>query len=254
MGNAGRTIAVVAAVVLALIATAAITMYIRGIEARAFDDAEMVEVFVAQEEIPAGITAGSASEAGAIDREDRPRVSVPAGAIASLEEIAGLVTADPILQGEVLVRGRWVDPADARATGIEIPEGFEAISVQVGIPPGVAGFIRAGDEVSLIATLTGAAPDEEDDEDGVDQADETRSQYLLQGIEVLAVGQRVATAEDGDDIQEGTGQVLMTVALEPADAERLVFAIENASLYFTLLPEDAEPADTPGRTFGNLFD
>jgi hypothetical protein len=49
------------------------------------------------------------------------------------------------------------------------------------------------------------------------------------------------------------GSVLMTVALEPEDAERLVFAIENASLYFTLLPEDAEPQDTPGRTLDDLF-
>ena len=252
MGTAGRTVAIIAAVVLALVATAAITMYIRGIEAQAFDDAEMVEVFVAQEEIPAGISASAASEAGTIDRADRPRVSVPDGAVASLEDIAGLVSADPILPGEVLVRGRWVDPADARATGLEIPEGHEAVSVQVGIPPGVAGFIQSGDQVSLIATLAGPGSEAEDDD--ADQADETRSQYLLQNIDVLAVGQRVAGAEEGDDIQEGTGQVLMTVALEPEDAERLVFAIENASLYFTLLPDDAEPADTPGRTFDNLFE
>ena len=252
MGNAGRTVAVVAAVVLALIATAAITMYIRGIEQRAFDDAEMVEVFVAQEEIPEGISASAASEAGSIAREDRPSVSVPDGAVASLDELSGLVSADPILPGEVLVRARWVDPADARATGIDIPEGMEAVSVQVGIPPGVAGFIRSGDRVSLIATLTAPGPEVEE-EDDVEQPDETRTQYLLQGIDVLAVGQRVAGADEGDDIQEGTGQVLMTVALEPEDAERLVFAIENASLYFTLLPDDAEPADTPGRTFGNLF-
>jgi hypothetical protein len=32
-----------------------------------------------------------------------------------------------------------------------------------------------------------------------------------------------------------------------------VFAINEASLYFTLLPEGAEPGQTPGRTFENLF-
>lgn len=51
--SGGRVLAVVAAIVLAVIATIAITTYVRGIEQRAFEDAELVEVFVAQGEIPA---------------------------------------------------------------------------------------------------------------------------------------------------------------------------------------------------------
>jgi pilus assembly protein CpaB len=80
---------------------------------------------------------------------------------------------------------------------------------------------------------------------------EVRTQYLLQGVDVLAVGQRQVQTDE----QEGTvSSVLMTLAVQPEDAERLVFAVANGSLYFTLLPEDAEPVETPGRTFGDLFD
>ena len=77
--SAGKSIAVVLALVLAAVATFAIFTYVRGLEQRAFEDAELVEVFVAQETIPAGITADGASEAGLIGRDSRPRATVPAG-------------------------------------------------------------------------------------------------------------------------------------------------------------------------------
>jgi pilus assembly protein CpaB len=259
MGNAGRLIAVVAAVVLAVVATGAIAVYVRGIEQRAFEDAELVEVFVAQQDIPQGVTSANASEAGLIGRENLPRAAVPEGALTSLEQVDGLVTVERILAGEVLVIGRWGTTTDARIRAIEVPEGFEAVSVQVGIPPGVAGFIREGDRISLLATLEtpdaapGPAPDEEDAAAEQD-ATELRTQYLLQGIQVLSVGQRITTAEGTEGVEEPGGTVLLTLALEAEDVERLVFAIETASLYFTLLPEDAEPADTPGRDLATLFD
>lgn len=252
--TAGRSLAIILAVLLAGGATFALFTYVRGIEQRAFEDAELVEVFVAQETIPADVLAESASEAGLIVRTTAPRATVPDEAITSLEQISGLVTQDRILPDEVIVRGRWGDPEQTTAT-FEIPEGFQAVSVEVGAPTGVAGFIRPGDRVSLIATLQEPGI-VETTEDGttLETSGEVRSRYLLQDIEVLSVGQRVVTEEGEGGLQEQSGRVLLTVALEPADAERLVLAIQNAVLYFTLLPQDAEPAETPGRTLSDLFE
>ena len=252
--TAGKTLAVILALLLAGAATFAIFTYVQGIEQRAFEDAELVDVLVAQDTIPAGLTAEAASEAGLIDSSTAPRVNVPEGALTSLDEVAGLVTEDRILAEEIIVRGRWVDPAETTGA-FEIPEGFEAISVAVDVPPGVAGFVRAGDSVSLIATVQDPGDTVTDEEGTVtEEAGEVRSQYLLQNMSVLAVGQRVTTEEDEDGVQESAAQVLLTLALEPEDAERLVFAINNAGLYFTLLPEDAEPVETPGRTLADLFE
>jgi len=253
--STGKTLAVILALLLAGAATFAIFTYVRGIEQRAFEDAELVDVFVAQEAIPPGLSASAASEAGLIGRDARPRVTVPDGAITSLDQVEGLVTEDRILADEVIVRARWVDPAQVTAV-LEIPEGFEALSVQVTVPPGVAGFVRAGDQVSLIVTVEDPEATEiaEEEDPAAGATAEVRTQYLLQGIDVLAVGQRVVTEEGEDGVEETASQVLMTVALEPEDAERMVFAIENASLWFTLLPEDAEPAETPGRTLTDLFE
>jgi len=252
--TAGKTLAVVLALVLAGVATFAIFTYVRGLEQRAFEGAELVEVFVAQDVIPAGTSAEAASEAGLVIRDSRPRATVPDGSITGLEQISGLVAAERILANEVLLRDRWEDPSQVAST-LEIPQGLEALSVQVGIPAGVAGFVRVGDRVSLIVNVEEPAETvTEDDGTIVEEPGEVRTQYLIQGIEVLAVGQRVVTEEGEDGVQESTAEVLMTVALEPADAERMAFAIQNASLYFTLLPEDAEPAETPGRTLTDLFE
>jgi high-affinity Fe2+/Pb2+ permease len=54
--SASKTIAVVLALVLAGLATFAIFTYVRGIEQRAFEDAELVEVFVAQDVIAEGVS------------------------------------------------------------------------------------------------------------------------------------------------------------------------------------------------------
>jgi pilus assembly protein CpaB len=253
--SAGKTIAVILALVLAVIATVAIFMYVRGIEERAFEDAELVEVFVAQGPIEAGTSADEASDTGLIARDAAPRGNVPVGAITDLGQIEGLVAVERILTGEILLRERWGTTEEV-SVGFEIPEGFEAIAVEVAIPPGVAGFVRDGDRVSLIATVE-TPGDTVTDADGTvtEEPGAIRSQYLLQGIEVLAVGRHTIQTDGEQDGEQDAAQdsVLMTVALQPEDAERLVFAIENASLYFTLLPDDAEPQDTPGRTLEDLF-
>jgi pilus assembly protein CpaB len=237
--SAGKTIAIVVALLLALGATIAIFLYVRGVEERAFEDAELVEVLVAQGPIEAGTTGEGASEAGLIARESAPRINVPPGAVTSVDQIEGLVALDPILTGEIILRERWGTTAEV-SVGLDIPEGFEAVAVEVAVPPGVAGYVAAGTQVSILATIESeaddaVAPAEADEEGAVPEEEavplEVRTQYLLQGVDVL-----------------------MTLAVQPEDAERLVFAVANGSLYFTLLPEDAEPVETPGRTFADLFD
>lgn len=280
------TIATIVALLLAGLATVAILAYVRGVEQRAYGDLEPVAVYVAVEEIPAGLPGPSAVGGGLIARELRPRSAVPAGAVAALAELDDLVTEERILPGEVIVRGRFVDPAVAVAA-LQIPPGLEAISLEVGVPPGVAGFVRAGDRISLIATVelpvedvevapdptTPTAPPADTDADAdadaeaapaaptdpaspavpASPATEILARYLLQDVEVLAVGQRIVTVEGEDGVQPTTTQVLLTLALAPVDAERLVLAIDTASLYVTLLPDGAEPVETPGRRLSELF-
>jgi pilus assembly protein CpaB len=249
MGRFGRVAAIVAAMALAAVAAVAIFVYVQGIEERAFEDAELVDVYVALGDIESGVPIGTIEQQGLVGLDRAPRATVPDTAIGSLNELDGLFTNSEILDGEVITTARFSDRSEVAPT-LDVPDGFEALAVQVAEPPGVAGYVQPGDQVSVIVTIDAEA---EADEDGETIGGDPRSQYLLQNVQVLAVGSRAVAEQDPDAIAAGQ-DVLLTLALEPVDAERLVFAIEQGSLWFTLLPDDAEDSGpTPGRGLDDLF-
>jgi pilus assembly protein CpaB len=258
-----RVIAIVLAVLLAAVAAVALMTYIRGVETRTQEDFEPVDAFVATETVPAGTSAEAAVAAGLIEPRAVPEASLPTNAVATLAQIEGLVAVVDILPGEVIVADRFGESVAAPRGLGDIPQDMEAVSVQVGVVQGVAGFISPGDQVSVIVELLQPTEAEAVDVETTPEPGEaTVVQYLLQDVEVLAVGRRVI--QEGEDQVQQTEQVLMTLALEPEDAERLVFAYNNGSLHFTLLPPESEdpddepglerPVQTPGRTFDTLFD
>jgi pilus assembly protein CpaB len=255
-----RVIAIVLAVILAGIAAFALFSYIRGVETRTQEEYEPVDAFVATELISAGTSAEAAVAAGLIEPRAIPQASLPANAIGSLAQIEGTVATVDILPGEVIVAERF-GATTAGPRGLRpIPQDTEAVSIEVGVVQGVAGFISPGDQVSVIAQLVIPEEQEVGEEEAAPAEGGPVVQYLLQDVEVLAVGRRVIA--EGEDQVQPTEQVLMTLALDPEDAERLVFAYNNGSLHFTLLPPESDdpdepglqrPVETPGRTFDTIL-
>ena len=243
-----RLIGLVIAVVLAAIATFFIISYVQTADERAREAEELTEVFVAQEDIQAGMSADEAIGQGLIDRDEIPSRSVPSGAIGALSQIEGDIATVDIVEGEVIVSQRFGATVAETGGRLQIPDGLQAVSVQVSVVPGVAGFIEPEDTVSVLATMEATDPDDED------APSATRTQYLLQNAGVLAVGQRVVTGDDAPRVRRSDENYIFTLALEPEDVEKLVFANNQGSLTFTLLPDDEQPeADTPGRTADNVF-
>lgn len=258
-----RSLALLAAVALAGVATWALLGYVQGVEAESLAQGEPVDAFVAKDTIPAGTTAEQAIAAGLVIKQPVPRRNVPAGAIGALTDIEGHITTANISRGEEIVADRFALPS-AVVTGLDIPEGHHAVSVQVGVPEGVAGYIEPGDRIGVLARLEVPDPDAPDQPVdasnpalGTEEATEPRVQFVLMGVEVLAVNGRsgpVADQEEEGAPAEAPVGLLATVALTPPDVEKLVFAQLEGSLYFTLMPEGAEPVTTPGRTAETFFD
>jgi pilus assembly protein CpaB len=245
-----RLIGLVVAVLLAAIATIVIVNYVRTADERAREAEELAEVYVAQEDIAAGMSADNAIEQGLIARDEIPSRSVPSGAIAELSQIEGDIATVDIVQGEVIVSQRFGTTVAETGGRFEVPDGLQAVSVQVSVVPGVAGFIEPEDTVSIVGRLSTSDPEDDEEEAGA----EDRAQFLIQNALVLAVGQRVVTGEEGPRIRRSDENYIFTLALEPEDVERLVFANAHGALTFTLLPDDEQPEiDTPGRTFDNAF-
>jgi pilus assembly protein CpaB len=241
-----RTIALTVSVVLAAVATIAIFSYVKGLEDEALGDATPADAFVAKDTIPAGTSANAAIEQGLIEFTQIPAGVKPEGAITTLDEIRDKVAAVTIFPQETILAARFVAPGQAGG-GLKIPRGRMAMAIEVDIPPGVAGFVRQGDHVSVVAHFSL----ERQTGESVDI-----SQLLVQDIEVLAVGRRVVTTtEQGqqESTEEVQSRILMTVAVSAGQAERLVFGINRGALYFTLLPEGAAQVQTNGRTANNVL-
>jgi pilus assembly protein CpaB len=265
-----RLIGLLLAVVLAGVATFFLVQYVTSADERAREEEALADVFVAQGDIQPGTSAADAANQGLIVRDSIPARAVPTGAIGDLEDISDLVATGPIFDGEVIVAQRFGSTVAQPGGLFEIPEGLQAVTVEAGIVPGVAGFVQPQDLVSVVASLEmpgeeqapPAQPDEEEQAATVEGGGFT-TQYLLQNVEVLAVGQRVISTEGGEQtasIQPSNERYLFTLALAPEDIEKLVFSTQQGQLWFTLVPqlddedEDAEVFETPGRSVENIFD
>jgi pilus assembly protein CpaB len=246
-----RTVALVVSVVLAAIATVALISYVRGLENKAFEGTKTVTVFVAKDTIAQGTTAEFAAQNGLFEKTVIPQKVVASGAIGSLDEIKGRVAGVNILKGEQIVAARFVAPG-TQGGGLPIAKDKVAMSVQVDQVPGVAGFVQPGSRISIIGhldlqPLPGAT--------GSNARTIHRVQFILQDIEVLAIGPRVVTVQGQQPAaaQQAGAPVLATLALTPAQAEKLVFFRIHGDITFTLLPQGAKPTRTTGRTQDNAF-
>jgi pilus assembly protein CpaB len=245
-----RTIALVVAVVLAAVATVALVSYVRGLEEKAAKGQELVVVFVAKDIIPKGTTGDVAIQNGLIDQINVPRVARADGAITSLDEIKGDVADGTVFKGEQIISNRFVPPGSVSADVLTVPPNRVAMSMEVGVPPGVSQFIQIGDHITILAQFTSTTGR---------AAQQRLTKVLLHDIEVLQIGKlvRAAPAQGQPATQSVTvpdGTVLLTLALSMPQAEKLTNAIFNGRVYVTLLPKTGKPSpNTPGRTDSNPF-
>jgi pilus assembly protein CpaB len=262
-----RLIGLIVAVLLAAVATVLLIQYVRSADERARQDEALSEVFVAQGDIQPGIAADDAIAQGLIVRDEIPARSVPSGALADLGQVSGEIVTVPIYEGEVIVAQRFGQTV-AQSTGLlEIPPDTQAVTIEAGVVPGLAGFVQPGNLVSVVGTLElpgGGAPAPVDDEDAPTPTAAVSAgittQYLIQNATVLAVGQRVIAPEaEGQEVQASDERYLFTLAMPPEDIEQVIFGAQQGTLWFTLVPrpadeEEPEELDTPGRTITSIFD
>jgi pilus assembly protein CpaB len=247
-----RVLAILVAVVLALVATVAMVMYVNGADRRAISDQEPQLVWVAVKAIPAGTSGETARNTDLIAPREVPRKNVVAGGVISLSQIQGKHAAVDIVAGEQLLQKRWVGAEDVTGRRLlTIPEKHQALSIGVDTTRQVAGFVTPGDKVGLVLSISGQGGGGESVE---------RSQFLLQNIQVLAVGATAlanATTQGGGgrvDQSKGANLTAVTLAVPEGDVERVVYAAENGSIYLTLMPPDAQPAPRSGGvTGGDVF-
>jgi len=228
-----------------------------------------------------------------VKKDTDQREDVPEDVIDSEEKLRqvlnGKVAAGPVSAGSILTAAQWVAvTVDVIPLSEQIPSGKQAITISTSNVQGVNGFVEAGDRINMIITLdiefeqipvdfggvtlpdagTGA-------DDGTTETAETQTvvvtytRYVLQGLPVLAAGREVRPDEDapptvdaGTDEIEGeeaapaedpANSTVFTLEVTPDQAERIVYAFENGSIWLTLVPTDFVEVETDGVVIDNLF-
>lgn len=258
-----RAIAFLLALVLAIVAVVAILSYIRRVEQDVQAEAGLVAGYVATQQIEPGTLADVAIEQGAVEQREIPRNLLAENAVTDLSQVRGRLVQELVLPGDQLILDRFAAPGEGLQV-LSVPPGHQATSIEVGVPPGVAGFVQEGDHISVIAYLDvpieGSSVVVTDPETGQEELIrqlEPRAEYLIQDVEVLAVGRRVVTDPNAPEGQQAAPEaaILLTLAVTPEEAEQLTFAALDGELRLTLLPDDeTTPVDTPGRSRDDIFE
>ncbi|WP_299167107.1 Flp pilus assembly protein CpaB [uncultured Arthrobacter sp.] len=238
-----RLIAGIAAVVLALVGAVMVFSFANGAEARAVQGLEPIDVLVVREPVPAGTPVSEL--AASLVVEQLPGSSVADTALKNLDSSAGMVTSVDLIAGEQLLAERLVDPSELVApSSVEVPEGLHEISILVEPRRIAGGKVTAGDYVGVFMSLP---------EGGLEERPEAESSQLgLPKVLVTAVQGAPVSPAAADPAAEGEetqgdvlpeGSLMVTLALNPDQATRLVFVSEFGFVW--LSKANAANSDAP---------
>jgi pilus assembly protein CpaB len=145
-----------------------------------------------------------------------------------LEEFTGSVVRARIAAGEPVTDGRVVKPDDRGFMAAVLTPGMRAISVAVNQTSGISGFVLPGDRIDLV--LTHAIKSENGNNGGGEKQDRHASETILSDLRVLAIGQKIQEAKNGETIVANTA----TLEVTPKQVEMIAVAVELGKLSLSL--------------------
>lgn len=234
-----RILLVLAAIILAVVATGATLAYLQNLRTEVVQGNETVRVLTAQKTVSPGTTIEEMLNQDVISFTQIPRRFMVSGAITDTRGLDQQVLTIALAKGEQ-VTDQKIRPAGGAGLSFRVPKGMVATTIAVDEATGVGGEVSAGDRISLVATFS----------PGPGGADTTR--VLLTNVEVL--GANFGAAKSGLNNSGASQKKTVTVAVNPADSEKLVFALEKGHIWMTLEPAGAgQPSAAPGRTMETVF-
>jgi len=226
-------IPVLIAILLAIGAGVAVYAFARSADERAVAQQQPVPVLVSAALVPAGTTLQTALEDGLIEQSVVPQALRPVSALTGVtQSTAALVATADLPAGQVILDGAFAADLPDIAP-IDIPDGQLAVSILLEAPAKVGTFLRPGSSIAVYDTASL----------GSDQAGGTEvlaTRAILDKVVVLAIGPVTESGEDsaGDGAWD---QTLVTVAVDDAQAARLIHGAQTGSLYLALLAEGTDP-------------
>lgn len=222
-----RLIAAVSAVLLAVIGAVMLVTYVSGADRRAAAGMEPTAVLVVVAPIPAGTPADGLS--GRITKKTLPKAALAEGALTSTAAIAGKVANTDLKPGEQLLASRFADPAEIAADGpAQAPRGMQLVSVVLDPQRALGGRLLPGSDVAVFVSFTSP-----------NKTTLALRHVLVTGIQGGASSEtkdgKASDPADASAPLPGTS-VMVTLAVTPAQAQKVVFGADHGTLWLSLEP------------------
>jgi Flp pilus assembly protein CpaB len=224
-----RNIAV--AVGLALIAALLTTFYVANYKRHVRQAETTVKVYVAKKDIPQGTPGTALLAHGWVGTADVVQRSVVPGAISTPQQVTALITAQNIYAGEQITLRRFANETELGVRS-QLHGTLRAISVPGGSDALLAGTLRDGDHVDLVANLkTGGC---------------TGCLAVRTIVRNLLVLRAPVGGSGGATKVSGTGTVSALLAVSDRKQEQKVwFALANGNGWTLVLRPVANATDSP---------
>lgn len=238
-----RTVLLIVAALIAALGSTMVFLYVRGADNRAKAEQAPVQVLKAIQQINPGETLESAQAAGKLELSAVPREQVLPGAVNSVDTLGAEVALSPVYPNEQIITAKFGSPGDQDT--LTLPKGKIAISVTLSDTGRVAGFIVPGDNVAIFMN-------------GDIGSGQTGVRLLEPEVEVVAIGATTVisttrTNAQGAQTTEQLPKTLFTLAVDQAQAEKIMLASTTGELSFGYLNDESVVQAGPGTTATNLF-
>ena len=266
-----RGLVVAIAVVLAVLAAVGVIVYTNGVKNNAVGETQTA-VIVAKQDIAANTALDPLISQGVFETINVPNDAVVSGAITDESELQNQTTAAPIYANEQI-------PVNRLATGstntLGISDGHVGLGLQIGGPQSVNGYIQPADQVVVYVTFNrGTVVSNQTLKqllspaqiqkfyDAINQNGQSSSSLasspalvlpsditmtLVKSVKVLSIQNPPTDADTGRSVSGNSTLVLDAV---PADAQELIFASSQGTLYLGLLPPKNKDGYSEPATIG----
>ncbi len=241
--NHTRQRLLLASLILALLASAAVFIYLRSLE-RPKEAVKHTTVLVAAETIPAR-TLIDKSMLTSIEVEEH---TIFEDYLKDSSKVIGKYTKETIMKNEGFHKDKLINEGEEEL-GLKLNSNHRAVSINVSMDAGVARLIKPGDFVDIVLYAA-------EKSDGTEIIRPDLAKTVLQNIEILAINQQLNRNEKPieDEAEKAQSTFLVTLAVQTAELEQLVLAENIGSLKLALRPlKDTSVSEAPVVTWEELM-
>jgi Flp pilus assembly protein CpaB len=201
-----------------------------------------VSVLVARQALSSGTTGDQLVAGNLVQARSLKAGEVAPGAITSTAQLSGRTLSNDVPAGQQITQGSLTGFSPAQVGGgtvagrLDVPAGKQALALQVPFVAGGAQLVNPGTLVNIYVNVAKGG-----------KADLPCTELALPNMQVLAASAATGATPTGATSVAASGpDIVYVLAVDPAQAQALIFYQKNEALYFTVIPKNQAPTSPAG--------